>query len=61
MLYNKDPILPFEYADRCDNLVTEYTEYGCRPSTAEPVNPVTSLLSQLKGQLQKLFLKLKSR
>ena len=56
MLYNKDPILPFQYADRCDNLVTEHDEYGLnmsneyRSSTADPVNPVTSLLSQLEGQ-----------
>ena len=63
MLYNKDLILPFEYADRCDNLVTEHDEYGlnmsngCRSSTADPVNTITSLLSQLEGQQQKLLFK----
>ena len=56
MLYNKDPILPFEYADRYDNLVTEHDENGfnmsngCRSSTADPVDPVTSLLNHLEGQ-----------
>ena len=55
--------MPFEYADRSDNLVTEHDQYGlnmshgCTSSTADPVDPVTALLSQIEGQQQKVFVK----
>ena len=49
MLYNKDPILPFQYADRLENTV-EQNENTC-PET----DPVTEMISKLEAQRSVVF------
>ena len=53
MLYSKDPILPFEYADRSDNLITEYEKYGLDLSSSgksSSADPITSILSHIEDK-----------
>ena len=53
MLYSKDPILPFEYTDRSDNLITEYEKYGLDLSSSgksSSADPITSILSHIEDK-----------
>ena len=40
LMYNKDPVLPFKYADRNDNLVHESTEFNVSQPSNEDRNPL---------------------
>ena len=60
MLYNKDPILPFEYADRNDNLVHEHENSTCNiidGSNGTPIDasPISILIEEMETQRAQLF------
>ena len=66
MLYNKDPILPFEYADQNDNLIHEHengTTTGMNESDTSTIDsqasPITILIDKMETQRAQLFDKAK--
>ena len=56
MVYNKDPILPFEYADRSDNLTHDHDglHKSCddiwSSESSDDVDPISKLLERLEKQ-----------
>ena len=64
MLYNKDPILPFKYADRNDNLVHEHENSTGNISdgtngTPPDATPISILIEKMETQKAQLFDKAK--
>ena len=61
MVYNKDPILPFEYADRSDNLTHEHNglHKSCdniqSSESSDDVDPISKLLERLEKQRENTF------
>ena len=61
LVYNKDPILPFEYADRNDNLVHESTECNVSQPINEDRNPLFELIEKMETQCKNLFDRAKNK
>ena len=61
MVYNKDPILPFEYADRSDNLTHDHDglHKACdniwSSESSDDVDPISKLLERLEKQRKNTF------
>ena len=61
LMYNKDPILAFEYADRNDNLVHESTECNVSQPINEDRNPLFELIEKMETQHKNLFDRAKNK
>ena len=59
ILYNKDPILPFEYADRNDNLIHEHensaSNVRCETNDGTDASPISILIEKMETQRVQLF------
>ena len=61
MVYNKDPILPFEYADRSDNLTHDHDglHKSCdniqSSESSDDVDTISKLLERLEKQRENTF------
>ena len=61
MVYNKDPILPFEYADRSNNLTHDHDglHKSCddiqSSESSDDVDPISKLLERLEKQRENTF------
>ena len=56
MLYNKDPILPFEYADQSDNLEPESVVLGAKSSSdISDSDPISDILNKMEAQRKQIF------
>ena len=61
LMFNKDPILPFKYADRNDNLVHETTECNVSQPIDEDGNPLFELIEIMETQHENLFDRAKNK
>ena len=61
LMFNKDPILPFKYADRNDNLVHETTECNVSQPIDEDRNPLFELIERMETQHENLFDRAKNK
>ena len=56
MLYNKDPILPFEYADQSDNLEPESVVLGAKSSSyIIDSDPISDTVNKMEAQRKQIF------
>ena len=61
MLYSKDPILPFEYADWSDNLEPESKLLGGKSAnfsgeqSDSDMDPITNILNRMESQRRYVF------
>ena len=60
MVYNKDPILPFEYANRSDNLTCDHElNKSCddiqSSESSDDLDPISKLLQKLEKQRENTF------
>ena len=61
MLYHKDPILPFEYADRSDNLEPESQVFGAQQAKSlneqsdSDSDPITNILNRMEAHKKYIF------
>ena len=61
MLYSKDPILPFEYADQSDNLEPESKLLGGKSAnfsgeqSDSDMDPITNILYRMESQRRYVF------
>ena len=61
MLYSKDPILPFEYADQSDNFEPESKLLGGKSAnfsgeqSESDMDPITNILNRMESQRRYVF------